>query len=266
MSACLRPFISDLSTSEKAAVLSHPDVTYRLLYWDVASVGATPRDILAYGKVKWTNQLPTDDEWLRGNGTVPTPFRVMPVLNIIAPDGKEVFISESIVIDHFLAKRFNLLGDNEYEEMTIKAIYNNVHYLRERAFMTMTWTYDDKRKEALERFLTRSLPRFIEDHEFQLKQNGSNGHYVGNRLSLADIHLANVIDHFSHLPSGKETTAMFQKSEAIWKVKETVEKNAEIAAWKSTEECKAFSDMSVTCYAVTAVPKEPEVGEEVKEA
>lgn len=62
MTACLRPFISDLSTDEQTAVLAHPDATFRLLYWDVASVGATPRDILAYGKAKWTNQLPTVSE------------------------------------------------------------------------------------------------------------------------------------------------------------------------------------------------------------
>lgn len=148
--------------------------------------------------------------------------------------------------------------------MTIKAFYSNVLYLRERSFTTMTWTAVDKRKEALERFLTRALPRFIEDHELQLKQNGSNGHCVSNRLSLADIHLASVIDHFSHLPSGKEITAMFQKSRAIWAVKEMVEKNPEIAAWKSTEECKAISAKSVTFYAASAVPKE-ESADEAKE-
>lgn len=93
-------------------------------------------------------------------------------------------MAESIVVDQFLAKRFNLLGDNEYEEMTIKGLYSNIHYLRERSFMTMTWTYADKRKQALESFLTQKLPRFIEDHEFHLKANGNNGHYVGNRVKL----------------------------------------------------------------------------------
>jgi len=84
------------------------------------------------------------------------------------------------VIDVFLAKRFNLLGDNEYEEMTINGFYSNIHYLRERSFTTL-------RKESLERWLTRSIPRFIEDHEFHLKANGNNGHYVGNKVSNCPI-------------------------------------------------------------------------------
>ncbi|GJJ74855.1 hypothetical protein EMPS_07213 [Entomortierella parvispora] len=252
---CLRSFVSDLSTAEQSAVLANPDSTFRLAYFKAFSAGATARDLLAYGKATWKNQFPTDIEWSNGSGTVPTPFRVMPLLNIISPDGKEVFITETIVIDHFLAKRYNLLGDNEYEEMTIKGIYNNIHYLRERSFIAMTWTYEDKRKEALGRFMTRAFPRFIEDQEFHLNANGNNGHYIGNKLSLADIHLANVIDHFATLPSGKEILALFQKSE-LWKVKENVEKNPDIAVWRASEEFKQCFDGSVKIYSITAVPKD----------
>jgi len=86
------------------------------------------------------------------------------------------------VIDHYLAKKFNLLGANEWEEQTIKAYYNNIHYLRERSFMNVTWTYADKRKVALERFMKNSLPTFIAEHEFHLRTNGSNGHYMGNKV------------------------------------------------------------------------------------
>ena len=86
------------------------------------------------------------------------------------------------MIDHYLAKKFKLLGNNEWEEQTIKAHYNNIHYLRERSFMCVTWTYADKRKAALERFMKSTLPTFIADHEFHLKDNGSNGYYVGNKV------------------------------------------------------------------------------------
>ncbi|KAG0306725.1 hypothetical protein BGZ98_001829 [Dissophora globulifera] len=255
-----RSLFNDTSSEENSKILSDPNVSYRLLYWDVASVGSTPRDILAYGKATWSNQLPADDDFQTGK--ISTPFGVMPVLSIIAANGKEAIIAESIVIDHFLAKRFGLLGDNEWEEYTIKGIYNNIHYLRERSFMNVTWTYKDKRKVALESFMTKSLPKFIADHEFHLKANGSNGHYVGNKLSLADIHLANVMDHFSHLPSGAAITAEFMKSKELWKVKETVEQNAEIAAWRATEEYKVLAYGSVACYAQTAVEEKKSAEEQ----
>lgn len=91
-------------------------------------------------------------------------------------------LSESIVIDQYLAKKFNLLGNNEFEEWTIKAHYSNIHYLRERSLMKLTWTWADKRAEALELFLKKTLPDFIANHEFHLRGNGSNGHYVGDRV------------------------------------------------------------------------------------
>ncbi|KAF9995409.1 Glutathione S-transferase S1 [Entomortierella chlamydospora] len=249
-----RPFIGSTSSDENARILADPNVSYRLLYWDVASVAASARDMLAYGKVKWANQLPVGNEWQEQK--IPTPFGVMPVLNVISPDGKEVFLAESVVIDHYLAKRFGLLGDNEWEEFTIKGLYNNIHYLRERSFMNVTWTYEDKRKVALERFMNVTLPEFIANHQFHLKANGSNGHYVGNKHSLADIHLVNIMDHFSHLPTGATILAEFEKSEELMKVKKVVEQNPEIAAWRATEECKALAQGSIACYAQTAVPKE----------
>ncbi|KAH7052496.1 hypothetical protein BKA57DRAFT_490769 [Linnemannia elongata] len=252
-----RSFYSNVSSEENARILTEPNPSYRLMYFDCASVAATARDILAFGKASWTNQCPTDAEW--DDNKFPTPYRVMPLLNIIASDGKEAFLAESIVIDHYLAKKFNLLGNNEWEEQTIKAHYNNIHYLRERSFMCVTWTYADKRKAALERFMKSTLPTFIADHEFHLKDNGSNGYYVGNKLSLADIHLVNVMDHFSHLPTGKLIAAEFAKSELLSKVRENVEANPEIAAWRSTDEWKQLAHQSVVGYSITAVPEE--VGE-----
>jgi glutathione S-transferase len=100
-----------------------------------------------------------------------------------------VVLSESIVIDQYLAKKFNLLGDNEWEEWAIKTHYSNIHYLRERSLMKLTWTWADKRKEALDVFLEKTLPDFIVDHEFHLRRNGSNGHYVGDRVSWRSLTL-----------------------------------------------------------------------------
>lgn len=81
-------------------------------------------------------------------------------------------------------------------------------------------------------------------------------------MSLADIHLANVMDHFSHLPAGKTITAMFKNSALLWKVKNEVEKNSEIAAWRKTDEWKQFDKYSVEVYSVTAPPADEETKEE----
>ncbi|KAF9297982.1 Glutathione S-transferase S1 [Mortierella antarctica] len=251
---------SDHSSAENTKILSDPNASFTVYYWGMTSAGSTARDLLAYGKASWKNVPITFESWAAG--TYKTPFRSIPTLAIRSEEGKEATLAESIVVDQFLAKRFHLLGDNEWEEFQIKGFYSNIHYLRERSFMNVTWTHADKRKIALEKFLTKTLPSFIEDHEFHLKANGANGHYVGDKLTLADIHLANVIDHFSHLPAGKTITAIFKTSELLWKVKEEVEKNPEIAAWRQTEEWKRFDRYSVEVYSVTAPPADEETKEE----
>ncbi|KAF9899571.1 Glutathione S-transferase S1 [Linnemannia zychae] len=240
------------SAEENSTTLASPDTTFRIVYWDIACIAATARDMLAYGKAKWTDEShwPTPG-W---SSKIPSPYKCLPVLTVISPEGKDVVLSESIVIDQYLAKRFNLLGDNESQEWEIKAHYSNIHYLRERSLMKVTWTWADKRREALELFLKTTLPAFIENHEFHLRANGSNGHYVGERLSLADIHLVNVMDHFSQLPNGERFTAQFAKSELLTKVRQQVERNPEIAAWRASEEWKKFDEGSVRNYEVTRPP------------
>ncbi|KAF9014528.1 Glutathione S-transferase S1 [Haplosporangium bisporale] len=242
------------SSAENAKALFDPNASFTLIYWDVASVGASARDMLSLGKVQWKDRHPTDEEW--GGGKLPTPFGVMPVLEVHSSDGKTIPLTESIAVDLFLAKRFHLLGDNEWEEATIKGFYSNIHYLRERSFMTVTWTHSSLRKTALDNFIGKTLPQFIADHEFHLRENGSNGHYVGDKISLADIHLSNIIDHFSYLPSGDVMKGLFNESDLLCKVKTKVDAHPEIAAWRASAPWNTLARATVKVYECTAPPSE----------
>ncbi|KAF9933086.1 Glutathione S-transferase S1 [Linnemannia zychae] len=243
-----QPFLTE-NSKESAQVLADPAATYQLMYLDIGCVGATARDILAFGKANWSNYVPNKDEW--DSGKIPTPFGVMPVLTITASNGKKAVIAESVPVDHYLAKKFGLLGNNEWEEYSIKAIYNNIHHLRERSLTRVTLTYADKWQQGLETFLAVTVPGFIANHEFHLRVNGSNGYYFGDKLSLADIHLVNVMDHFLSLPApvGTSIGAEFAKSALLSKVRENVEKNPEIASWRASEEWKRYNQGSVIMYA-----------------
>ncbi|KAG0344606.1 hypothetical protein BG004_004328 [Podila humilis] len=240
------------TAAENTRALTDPKASYTLIYWDVASVGASARDMLSLAKVPWKDSHPTDDEW--NAGKQPTPFGCMPLLEVHASDGKVLPVTESIAIDMFLAKRFHLLGDNEWEEATITGLYSNIHYLRERSLMTVTWAHPSRRKTALDYFVSQTLPRFIADHEFQLAENGSNGHYVGDKISLADIHLSNIIDHFSFLPAGAVLSALFKQSKLLCKVKSKVDSHPEIAAWRVTQKWSTLAELTVSCYKETAPP------------
>ncbi|KAF9574285.1 Glutathione S-transferase S1 [Mortierella alpina] len=245
-----RFFHNEGTTEETSRILEadHKSVEYDLFYFDFSCVAATPRYILSYGKAKWNDQHPK--EW-EDKEEYDCPFGVMPVLHIKSEEGKAM-LAESVVIDMYLAEKFNLLGSNRYEAETIKAFYSSIHYLRERSQTRVTWTFADKRKEAFERFMANMVPWWIKVHEQHLERNGGNGHYFGDRISLADIHLVSVLDHFSELPRGDEIVAIFRASPLIWKVRETVLANPEIAAWRESEDCKNLLEGGKKFYSVTA--------------
>jgi hypothetical protein len=121
-------------------------------------------------------------------GTVPTVFSALPVLKVkdCRPSSKslnhEVVLAESIIIDTFLAKRFGLLGDNEWESLTIQSFHSSINYLRERCAGSTMMVLPELRKKGRDDFLSGALVKFCEDHEHHLKANGSNGHYVGNKV------------------------------------------------------------------------------------
>jgi uncharacterized protein (DUF169 family) len=75
-------------------------------------------------------------------------------------------------------------------------------------------------------------------------------------LSLADIHLSNIIHFYSTLPWGKMALERFQQYESLWKVNETVEKVPAIAEWRQSELYKDLEKKSFEFYAIFGVPDE----------
>lgn len=57
-----RPFFTGNSSEENAQVLADPNPTYKLMYLDIGCVGATARDMLAFGKANWSSYVP-DVSW-----------------------------------------------------------------------------------------------------------------------------------------------------------------------------------------------------------
>jgi len=75
-------------------------------------------------------------------------------------------------------------------------------------------------------------------------------------MSLADLHLSNVIHYYSTLPWGKMALEKFRASESIWKVKEKVDNHPGLAAWRSSEEFKKYEEGSFKWYLRCTVPGE----------
>ncbi|KAF9162576.1 hypothetical protein DFQ26_003419 [Actinomortierella ambigua] len=182
-----------------------------------------------------------------------TPLGVLPVLKIHTPKIKDIIISEAIVIDFYLAKKAGLLGNNEWEEQVIKSIYSSAHYLRERFFMRVTYIDQESKKRNFSRFMEFLLPHFIRTMEFHLQDNGANGFFMGDRLSLADIHVAAVMDHFFLQPMGEPIRKVLEASELLMKVKQSVDNEPRLASWKKTQQYKVLEEETIQFYAVSAI-------------
>ncbi|KAG0378496.1 MAG: hypothetical protein J3R72DRAFT_430068 [Linnemannia gamsii] len=253
---------STLTSSQRAELLKtdNKDLSFDFTYWKLTSAGSTGREILVYGKANYEFSYPDFQSW--ASGTVPTVFSCLPVLKVkdLSPSskfhGQEVVLAEAIVIDTFLAGRFGLLGDNEWESLAIQSFYSNIHYLRERCTRTTMFVEPELRKKARDTYLNETLVKFCEDHEHHLKANGSNGHYIGDKLSLADIHLSNIIHFFSTIPWSKMALDIFQQYESLWKVNETVGKVPAIAEWRQTDLYKELVETSLKFYVLHGVPED----------
>ncbi|KAG0280109.1 hypothetical protein BGZ95_011260 [Linnemannia exigua] len=232
--------------SKLLAETDNADIHFTLTYFELASVGSTARDLLEVAGANHTKHTAYDDDWLQGK--VPTGFSYLPVLTVKLPHDKELHLAEAIVIDTFLAERFGLLGENSWEATLIRMFYTNMQYLRERTFSEVFVDPMDKRIKARAWFLERVLKKFLDDHEYHLKENGSNGHYVGDKLSLADIHLWNIIHFYGTVPWGQKAIDMFKKYPLVWKVKETVERVPRLVEWRATDEFKGYEMESVKNY------------------
>ncbi|KAG0082697.1 hypothetical protein BGZ92_011480 [Podila epicladia] len=239
----------DVSSEEASKALASTSNHYKLEYFFVSGVGAVPRDILAYSGADWEDKEITN--WPAEKNS---PFGVYPILHIHTPDGKHLRLCESIVVEHFLAKKFDLLGDNEWDEQQIKMFHSSSLYLRERLFMRVTWNYKEVIDKAFDKFMSDELPLWIETHTKHLKDNGSNGHYIGNRLSVADIQTANNIDHMQFIKGGDKILEMIKsKSPEIWKVKETVDSEPRLQKWRQSEGYQRHLAMSKAVYGNTGI-------------
>ncbi|KAI1318320.1 hypothetical protein EDD11_006833 [Mortierella claussenii] len=205
--------------------------SFKLKYFPINAAAATSREILAFGGADWENLAPKN--WNEEKHL--TPFLVMPVLYIKTQDGKDLALSEAIIVDHYLAKHFGLLGDNEYEENLIKIFHCSSIYIQSNFAQGVTWSSPQSKEGNTQYFVANTLPTWIATHEKHLRDNGNNGHYMGDKLSLADIRTSNAIEHFAIQPEAKDIMPLINKSVELTKLRETVAQDPKIAKWRAGE-------------------------------
>ncbi|KAG0297443.1 hypothetical protein BGZ96_006399 [Linnemannia gamsii] len=214
------------------------DSTFKVLYFKVHGLGANPRAILAASGAKWECVFPKD--WFNEEKNT-TLFGVLPNLFETTLTGEVIEVAESDAIENYLCRKFNLLGNDAFDEMKIRAFCCSINSVATFLLLKVAGIKDPEVKAAMRaQFVETVVPRFVTYHERHLEANGRNGHYVGDKLSFADIKLA--VELVSIFSETGETLVNKQSTPAIWAVWEMVNAIPSYAKWAKSEVFQACSE------------------------
>ncbi|KAG0255047.1 hypothetical protein BG011_005345 [Mortierella polycephala] len=230
------PYFDPAQAASFNEISTKKDSTFELKYFNIHGFGAIARQLLASGGAKFT--LPNADNWAEEKPKA--PFGVMPLLKETSSDGRVIQIAETDAIERYLAKKFDFYGSGAFEEVLVNTFSSQVNDMNSKLFLQYFITSDPELKaKAKENFVTKLIPEFIKNHEAHLQANGANGHYVGNKTTLPDFKLSQVVSIIQSI-SGEDLVSE-KLTPAIFKVKTEVDKIPGLVAWKQTEEFKALS-------------------------
>ena len=168
---------------------------YILYYFNVNARGCMARALLSYVKANWENKVLEYNDFLK-NYKQKKEFCEYGQLPILEYKGK--YYSQSMAIILFLAKKYNLMGDNEDEEFEI----NNLLCSFEDIFPLIHDQSQDKKDAKYEK--VRKYFKIYEDKYLNhVKENNGKKYYFANdKFTLADIYFGALI--YSMLNSLKE--------------------------------------------------------------
>ncbi|KAF9152304.1 hypothetical protein BG015_005481 [Linnemannia schmuckeri] len=223
-------------------VLDSPTSTFSLLYFDTQGICSPMRNLLVLGDAQWTQLYPQEWENEDLADKQSTPFEVLPVLYVHSQDGSQtVPIAESKAIEDYLAARFGRLGRDTYERAQIQAFNSSTTALIDNFLGTVInlQASPEVKHEQMVTYLAKKVPNWIRIHEEHLRANGSNGHYVGDSITLADLKSAMLVDMILRFPPGA-TLINPESAPALLKVKAAIDEDPKIKAWRETELYKSL--------------------------
>ncbi|KAF9900028.1 hypothetical protein BX616_002732 [Lobosporangium transversale] len=172
------------------------DNTFEVCYFAIHGFATVTCPILAAAGAKLTNISP-DDKWQKEKAKAP--------FGEISADGKTALqAAEPDSIGRYLARKFGFYSSNLFEETAIN-------------------TFVSQGASGGEQVLIEgSIITWIIYNEQHLKDNGSNGHFVDDKLTYADFKAYFLIYALEFI-TAKKDLILHEKTLAIWKVKEAVD-------------------------------------------
>ncbi|KAJ1916555.1 hypothetical protein H4219_003722 [Mycoemilia scoparia] len=170
--------------------------SFELIYFPLPGRGESIRNILKYANANWEE---TNPDWPSAKSQ--TPFGKLPVLVETNSRGEKFTLTETRVIERYLATIFNLYPRNATPQ-TIATIdqyrdqYSDVFDL----FVFVNYAKETNKQQAFD----DAARNLVQKHEEILRKNGSNGHYFGGSITYVDISAYSLIHALKQAGFGKE--------------------------------------------------------------
>ncbi|KAF9978145.1 Glutathione S-transferase S1 [Actinomortierella ambigua] len=243
------------STAELSEAIQHPS-HIKIRYFRLNINALTSRYLLACSNVSWESTFPDNKDWFKERPLM--PFQCLPILEVTSHHhhkGKadtenpvEVVLAETTAIEFYLANLVGMMGDNEYEKYSIMALHSSSKAIQENFATYCAFNVPEAMPKAFQKYRDEYLPQWVEIQDKYLVRNGSNGHFIGDKLTLADIRTAVTINYFESQPDAKVWMGIISKSAALMKLKATVESYPPIAALRASDEYRQLAESTVGMF------------------
>jgi len=107
----------------------------------------------------------------------------MPVLYETSPTGETLELAELSVLEYYIGQKYGWVGDNFWENNLVKMYHSSTQSLYDKLVTTVVRAPKEHYDQMMDIYVSSILPEWIKYHERHLQANGSNGHYVGDKVN-----------------------------------------------------------------------------------
>ncbi|KAF9980600.1 hypothetical protein BGZ65_004895, partial [Modicella reniformis] len=176
-----------------------------------------------------------------------TPFGFLPILTVRGPEeeGSQILqnFAEADVIERYLAKELGFFGSTPEEELQISIFYSQAITIHNVWIFRVIPALAPVRAEILKAFKEITLKRWIDVCERYLVENGNNGHFFGNKVTLADVKVAVLLDMFLAVDTNSEYLNA-DKSPGLLKLKEIIDTHPKYSEFRRSEAFRLKDQMT----------------------
>ena len=166
---------------------------YILHYFKVNARGMLTRAILSSSRKEWTNNIIEFDKWkdLKKSGLC--EFEQLPVL-----EHNNKKLCQSMAINLYLLKQFNLYGKNDEEEYQINSLLCTFEDLFDlpHKFLHLK---DEKKKEEMKNQFIEKFKLYLKKYEERYVSLGKGKYFLGDHFSGADIYIGSSLTYFCNI-------------------------------------------------------------------